>query len=86
MSLIIAEPCNELTASATVLPLPTSTSNSRSLGMICSASSFFPGGIEYPPLVLTLDDLPWLTTRLVPSWGQRQYLQLSGSAILSPER
>ena len=37
------------TASKTVLPLPTSTSTSRSLGMICSASSFFPRGIGCLP-------------------------------------
>lgn len=34
-----------MTASAAALPLRTSTSNSRNLGMICSASSFFPRGI-----------------------------------------
>ena len=45
-----------LTDSATVLPRPTSTSTSRSLGMICSASSFFPRGMECPPLVLTPPD------------------------------
>ena len=45
-----------LIASMTVLPLPTSTSTSRSLGMICSASSFFPRGIECPPLVFTPPD------------------------------
>ena len=28
----------------------------RSLGMICSASSVFPRGMEYPPLVLTPPD------------------------------
>jgi len=33
---------------------PAGTSQtSRSLGMICSASSFFPCGMECPPLVLT---------------------------------
>jgi len=38
-----------LTASKTVLPLPTSTSTSRSSGVICSASSFFPRGIGRLP-------------------------------------
>ena len=30
--------------------------DTRSLGMICSASSFFPRGIECPPLVVTLTE------------------------------
>ena len=38
------------------LASPTSTLPARSLGMICSASSFFPRGIACPPLVVTPPD------------------------------
>lgn len=38
------------------LASPTSTLTSRSLGMICSVSSFLPRGIACPPLVVTPPD------------------------------